>query len=229
MIHLQQTNYTDVITFSDLSLLCCWAYIAHMDLIPADWALATTHIISEYVYNQFSALVSGKPNTLPSLKLNFDIFMGCSKLASTLAHAYYNQARYADALQIMEKGTKPDCEANLLAQHLLDHQILLDQPTVNDMVVATSKMLGLLVKSDMHSAKTDGNWKTHKSNFYLSQLGVTLGCISPQVASRGLSDFQMGWKVFVSGNVETGGAHYCGIEGHASKPLLVIIGNNAGP
>ncbi|KAG1725106.1 hypothetical protein EDB19DRAFT_1915223 [Suillus lakei] len=93
-----------------------------MNPIPDDWALATTHIASEYVYRPFSALVSGQLNVLPPLKLNFVMIMGCSKLASTLATTYHNPvtinfdvARYADALQMMENGTKPNHEENLLS------------------------------------------------------------------------------------------------------------------
>ncbi|KAG1723447.1 hypothetical protein EDB19DRAFT_2043791 [Suillus lakei] len=146
-------------------------------------------------------------NVLPPLQLDFVMLMGCSKLASTLANAYrnpvsinFNVARYADTLQMMETGTKPNCEEHLLARYPLDRQILLDWPAVvcdkfgiiilwylpgcidlaiqNDMVAATAKMSVLLERSITCSAETNGNWRTHESNFDLSQHGITPGCIN---------------------------------------------------
>ncbi|KAG1730916.1 hypothetical protein EDB19DRAFT_1912755 [Suillus lakei] len=178
-----------------------------MNPIPDDWALATTHIASEYVCHQFSTLVSGQPNILPPLELDFVMLMGCSKLASTLAATYrnpvtinFNIARYADALQMMENGTKPDREENLLSLYPPDHQILLNWPAVvcnkfgviilwylpgaididiqNDMVVATANMLALLAASVTCGAETGGKWRTHESNFEPSQHGLTLGCFN---------------------------------------------------
>ncbi|KAG1730915.1 hypothetical protein EDB19DRAFT_1912754 [Suillus lakei] len=137
--------------------------------IPPAWALATTHIASEYVSCQFLAPIGGRPNTIPPLELDFVMLMACSKLASTLADAYQNTvtinldvARYADVLHIMEKGINPAHEDSLLAQYPPEAQIYLDQPTVvcdkfsiiifwylpgtidlplqNDMAVATAKM-----------------------------------------------------------------------------------------
>ncbi|KAG1872223.1 hypothetical protein F4604DRAFT_1925835 [Suillus subluteus] len=112
----------------------------------------------------------------------------------------FNMVRYVDALQMMEKGIKPECEENLLAHYLPDHQILLDQPAVvcdkfrvvvlwylpgaidlaiqNDMAVATAKMSAPLARSVIHSAATSDSWRTHESNFYPSQHGVTPGCIN---------------------------------------------------
>ncbi|KAG2748505.1 hypothetical protein P692DRAFT_20874819, partial [Suillus brevipes Sb2] len=58
--------------------------------IPPDWALATTHIASEYVSLQFLALIGGRPNAIPPLELDFVMLMACSKMASTLADAYRN-------------------------------------------------------------------------------------------------------------------------------------------
>ncbi|KAG1851362.1 hypothetical protein F4604DRAFT_1934027 [Suillus subluteus] len=178
-----------------------------MNPIPPDWALTTTHIASEYICRQFSPLIAGKPNVLPPLELNFSILMGCSNLASKLANAYRNpvtinfdMVRYVDALQMMEKGIKPEHEENLLACYPPDCQILLDRPAVvcdkfrvivlwylpsaidlaiqNDMVAATAKMSAPLARSVIRGAATGDKWRTHESNFYPSQHGVTPGCIN---------------------------------------------------
>ncbi|KAG1721137.1 hypothetical protein EDB19DRAFT_1917496 [Suillus lakei] len=175
-----------------------------MNPIPDDWALATTHIASEYVCHQFSTLVSGQLNVLPPLELDFVMLMGCSKLASTLAAAYRNPvtinfdvARYADALQMMENSTKPNREENLLSRYPPDRQILLDRPAVvcdkfgviilwylpgaididiqNDMVAATANMSALLATSVTRGAETGGKWRTHESNFEPSQHSLTPG------------------------------------------------------
>jgi hypothetical protein len=70
--------------------------------IPPDWALATTHIASEYVSRQFLALIFGWPNAIPPLELDFEMLKACSTLAGTLADAYRNPGmtifwRLADA------------------------------------------------------------------------------------------------------------------------------------
>lgn len=122
--------------------------------IPSDWALATTHIASEYVSRQFLALISARPNAIPPLELDFVMLMACSKLANTLADAYRNPgmtcfggaicdlipsilvtvnldvARYADVLQMKEKGINPAREDSLLARYPPDSQILLERPAV---------------------------------------------------------------------------------------------------
>ncbi|KAG2337863.1 hypothetical protein BDR05DRAFT_952307 [Suillus weaverae] len=170
--------------------------------IPPDWALATTHIASEYVSCQFLALISGRPNVIPSLELDFVMLMACSKLASTLANAYRNPdvARYAEVLQMMETGINPAGEDSLLAQYLPDSQIHLDQPAVvcdkfsiiifwylpgtidlaiqNDMVVAIAMMSVPLARSVTSRATRNNKWRTHSSNFYQSQSRGTPGYIN---------------------------------------------------
>ncbi|KAG1900242.1 uncharacterized protein F5891DRAFT_980512 [Suillus fuscotomentosus] len=163
-------------------------------------ALATTNIASEYVYCQFCALITGWPNTLPPLELDFAMLMACSQLASTLADAYHNPARYANVLQMMEKGTNPDREENLLAQYPPESHIVLDQPTVvcdkfsiivlwylpgaidlhiqHDMAAATARMSVALEQSVTCSAIANDKWRTHVSNFHPSRHGVTPGCIN---------------------------------------------------
>ncbi|KAG1737448.1 hypothetical protein EDB19DRAFT_1909767 [Suillus lakei] len=170
--------------------------------IPPDWALATTHIASEYVSRQFLALISGWPNAIPPLELDFVMLMACSKLASILTDAYWNPdvARYADVLHMTEKGINPACGDSLLAWYPPEAQIHLDWPTVvcdkfgiiifwylpsaielpvqNDMVAATAKMSVPLARSVMHGTVTNDNWRTHSSNFYPSQSEGTSGCIN---------------------------------------------------
>ncbi|KAG2131000.1 uncharacterized protein EDB93DRAFT_1255661 [Suillus bovinus] len=175
--------------------------------IPPDWALATTHIASEYVSCQFLALISRWPNAIPPLELDFVMLMACSKLANTLADAYRNPVtinldivRYADVLHMMEKGINPACEDRLLARYPPDNQIHLDRPTVvcdkfgiivfwylpgaidlaiqNDMVAATAMMSVPLARSVTSSAATNDKWRTHSSNFYPSESGGTPGCIN---------------------------------------------------
>ncbi|KAG1719567.1 hypothetical protein EDB19DRAFT_1918744 [Suillus lakei] len=175
--------------------------------IPPDWALATTHIASEYVSRQLLALIGGRPNAIPPLELDFVMLMACSKLASTLANAYQNPvtinldvARYADVLHMMEKGINPACEDSLLARYPPEAQIHLDRPTVvcdkfgiiifwylpstidlpvqNDMAAATAKMSVPLARSVMRSTTANDNWRTHSSNFYPSQSKGIPGCIN---------------------------------------------------
>ncbi|KAG1792285.1 uncharacterized protein HD556DRAFT_1444554 [Suillus plorans] len=175
--------------------------------IPPDWALATTHIASEYVSRQFLALIGGRPNAIPPLELDFVMLAACSKLASTLADAYRNPvtinfdvARYADVLQMMEKGINPAREDSLLSRYPPDSQIHLDWPTVvcdkfgiivlwylpgaidlaiqDDMAAATAIMSVPLARSVTSGAATNNQWRTHSSNFYPSQCGGTPGCIN---------------------------------------------------
>ncbi|KAG2056170.1 hypothetical protein BDR06DRAFT_970294 [Suillus hirtellus] len=56
-----------------------------MSLMPADWALATTHIASDYVYRQFCAIVGVMPKVLPPPELDVVLMLGCSHLARILA------------------------------------------------------------------------------------------------------------------------------------------------
>ncbi|KAG1776278.1 hypothetical protein EV702DRAFT_1279304 [Suillus placidus] len=135
------------------------------------------------------------------------MLMACSKLASTLADAYRNPvtinldvARYAEVLQMMEKGINPAREDSLLAWYPPDTQIHLDRPAVvcdkfgiivfwylpgaidlaiqNDMAAATAMMSVPLARSVTSSAATNDKWRTHSSNFYQSQSGGTPGCIN---------------------------------------------------
>jgi hypothetical protein len=69
--------------------------------IPPDWALATTHIASEYVSRQFLAMISEWPNAIPPLKLDFVMLMACSKLANTLTNAYQNPGMTCSAVPYM--------------------------------------------------------------------------------------------------------------------------------
>ncbi|KAG1735478.1 hypothetical protein EDD22DRAFT_852356 [Suillus occidentalis] len=144
--------------------------------IPPDWALATTHIASKYVSHQFLAMISGWPNAIPPLELDF----------------------------MMAKGINPVREDSLLARYPPDSQIHLDRLAVmcdkfgiiifwylpgaidgaiqNDMAAATKMMSVPLARSVTSSAATSNNWRTHASNFYSSQSGGTPGCINLSLA-----------------------------------------------
>ncbi|KAG1840337.1 hypothetical protein F4604DRAFT_1690819 [Suillus subluteus] len=167
-----------------------------MNPIPADWALSTTHIASEYVSRQFSVLIGVGPKVLPPIELDVVLLMACSKLSRTLAEAYRNP----EALQTMETGLKSGREELLLARFPLDRQIILEWPAVvldkfgiivlwylpraidaaiqNDMMGATVMMSGPLGTSITHGAVKDNKWHTHESNFQSSDHGLTPGCIN---------------------------------------------------
>ncbi|KAG1857766.1 hypothetical protein F4604DRAFT_1685069 [Suillus subluteus] len=97
-----------------------------MNPIPADWALSTTHIASEYVSRQFSVLIGVGPKVLPPIELDVVLLMACSTLARMLAEAYRNP----EALQMMETGLKSGREELLLARFPPDRQIILERPAV---------------------------------------------------------------------------------------------------
>ncbi|KAG2103726.1 uncharacterized protein F5147DRAFT_775850 [Suillus discolor] len=177
-----------------------------MNPIPADWALATTHIASEYVCRQFCANIGVLPKVLPPPELNVVLLMACSTLTRTLADAYCNpvtinldMVRYSEALQMQEKGLKPGREEFLLARYPPDCEIILERPAVvldkfglivlwylpgaiddaiqNNMLVATMMMSSLLGKSIARSS-ANNTWCTHQSNFQPSENGLTPGCIN---------------------------------------------------
>ncbi|KAG1782100.1 hypothetical protein EV702DRAFT_1021374 [Suillus placidus] len=123
------------------------------------------------------------------------MLMACSKLASTLADAYRNPvtinldvARYAEVLQMMEKGINPARKDSLLAWYPPDTQIHLDWPAVVcdkfGIIVfwylpgAIDLAIQVSSRSVTSSAATNDKWRTHSSNFYQSQSGGTLGCIN---------------------------------------------------
>ncbi|KAG1905615.1 uncharacterized protein F5891DRAFT_1182679 [Suillus fuscotomentosus] len=110
-----------------------------MSLVPADWALATTHIASDYVCCQFCAIVGVMPKVLPLLELDvvLILMLGCSHLARILADAYLNPVtinfditRYSEVLQKQERGVSLGHEEYLLAQYLPDREIVLKHPAV---------------------------------------------------------------------------------------------------
>ncbi|KAG1720445.1 hypothetical protein EDD22DRAFT_791165, partial [Suillus occidentalis] len=106
--------------------------------------------------------------------------------------------RYADVLQMMEKGINPVREDSLLARYPPDSQIHLDRPAVvcdkfgiivfwylpgaiDGAIQVSSTQLQNdfpLARSVTSSAATSNNWRTHASNFYSSQSGGTPGCIN---------------------------------------------------
>ncbi|KAG2108902.1 uncharacterized protein F5147DRAFT_652499 [Suillus discolor] len=178
-----------------------------MSLVPVDWALATTHIASDYVCRQFCAIVGVTPKILPPPELDVVLMLGCSHLARILADAYLNPVtinfdmmRYSEVLQKQERGVNPCREEFLLTRYPPDHEIILERPAVvldkfglivlwylpgaidaaiqNDMLVATMMMSGPLGKSITRGTSPKEKWHTDESNFQISEQGFTSGCIN---------------------------------------------------
>ncbi|KAG2112263.1 uncharacterized protein F5147DRAFT_650910 [Suillus discolor] len=178
-----------------------------MSLVPADWALATTHLASDYVCRQFCAIVGVTPKVLPLPELDVVLMLGCSHLARILADAYLNpvtinfdMTRYSEVLQKQERGVNPGREEFLLTQYPPDREIILERPAVvldkfglivlwylpgaidaaiqNDMLSVTMMMLGPLGKSITCGTLPKDTWRTHESNFQISEHGLTSGCIN---------------------------------------------------
>ncbi|KAG1828934.1 hypothetical protein EV424DRAFT_1536166 [Suillus variegatus] len=178
-----------------------------MSLVPADWALATTHLATDYVCHQFCAIVGVTPKVLPPPELDVVLMLGCSHLARILADAYLNpvtinfdMTRYSEVLQKQERGVNPGCEEFLLTRYPPDHEIILEHPAVvldtfglimlwylpgaidaaiqNDMLLAMMMMLGPLGKSITCGTLLKDTWPTHESNFQISEHGLTSGCIN---------------------------------------------------
>ncbi|KAG1851422.1 hypothetical protein DFJ58DRAFT_842127 [Suillus subalutaceus] len=219
-----------------------------MNPIPADWALSTTHIASEYVSCQFSVLIGVGLKVLPPIELDVVLLMACSKLARTLAKAYRNPGTalrfvfrsaandgdLASSLGVKNYSLHDSCRIVKLFWNglqlsstnlvLLSYGIFLEQlmqpSRLNDMMVATVMMSGPLGMSITHGAVKDNKWHTHESNFQSSDHGLTPGCINLSPA----------WFFTrSSGDAETGSPYCCCIESYAPQPLLVFIDNPAGP
>ncbi|KAG1831816.1 hypothetical protein EV424DRAFT_1534070 [Suillus variegatus] len=147
-----------------------------MSLVPADWALATTHLASDYVCHQFCVIVGVMLKVLPPPELDVVLMLGCSHLTRILANAYlnpvtinFNMTRYSEVLQKQERGVNPRHEEFLLTRYPPDCEIILKHPAVvlnefglivlwylpraidaaiqNDMLSVTMMMSGPLGKS----------------------------------------------------------------------------------
>ncbi|KAG2079941.1 uncharacterized protein F5147DRAFT_784638 [Suillus discolor] len=178
-----------------------------MSWVPADWALATTHLASDYVCCQFYAIVGVTPKVLPPPELDVVLMLGCSHLARILVNAYLNpvtinfdMTRYSEVLQKQERGVNSGHEEFLLTRYPPDCEIILECPAVvldkfglimlwylpraidaaiqNDMLSAMMMMSGLLGKSITHGTSPKEKWRTHESNFQISEHGLTSGCIN---------------------------------------------------
>ncbi|KAG1794026.1 hypothetical protein EV424DRAFT_1548134 [Suillus variegatus] len=110
-----------------------------MNPIPADWALATTHLASDYVSRQFCSMVGAMPKVLPPPELDVVLLIDCSNLAWRLADAYLNPAsvtinfdmvRYSDTLHMQESSINPRHEQSLLERFPPVAQLMLERPTV---------------------------------------------------------------------------------------------------
>ncbi|KAG1829905.1 hypothetical protein F4604DRAFT_1947374 [Suillus subluteus] len=156
-----------------------------MNPIPADLALATTHIASDYVYHQFCALIGVRRKVLPPAELDAILLMACSNLARMLTDAYLNpvminfdMVRYSESLQMMETGLNLGLVLDKFGVIVLWYLPgAIDLAIQNDMMVATAMMSGLLGMSVTRGGVADKKWRTHESNFQSSQQGLTPGCI----------------------------------------------------
>ncbi|KAG1787304.1 uncharacterized protein HD556DRAFT_1448963 [Suillus plorans] len=156
---------------------------------------------------QFCAIVGVTPKVLPPLELDVVLMLGCSHLARILADAYLNPVtinfdmmRYSEVLQKQERGVNPGREEFLLTRYPPDREIILERPAVvldkfglivlsylpgaidaaiqNDMLSATMMMSGPLGKSITRGTSPKDTWRTHESNFQISEHGLTSGCIN---------------------------------------------------
>ncbi|KAG1879008.1 uncharacterized protein F5891DRAFT_1204397 [Suillus fuscotomentosus] len=178
-----------------------------MSLIPADWALATTHIASDYVCCQFCAIVGVAPKILPPPELDVVLMLGCSHLARILADAYLNpvtinfdMTRYPKYCKSRREVLTPDVKNSSSPDTRRISEIILERPAVvldkfglivlwylpgaidaaiqNDMISATMMMSGLLGKSITCGTSLKEKWHTDESNFQISEHGLTSGCIN---------------------------------------------------
>ncbi|KAG1906163.1 uncharacterized protein F5891DRAFT_1182366 [Suillus fuscotomentosus] len=108
-----------------------------MNPIPADWALATTHLASDYVSRQFCSIVGVMPKVLPPPELDIILLVACCNLARRLADAYLNPVtinfdlvRYSEALHMQETGINSRREESLLERYPPGGQLILERPTV---------------------------------------------------------------------------------------------------
>ncbi|KAG2096764.1 uncharacterized protein F5147DRAFT_778275 [Suillus discolor] len=108
-----------------------------MNPIPADWALATTHLASDYVSQQFCSIVGAMLKVLPPPELDMVLLVACCNLARRLADAYLNpvtinfdMVHYSEALHMQETGMNPRRKESLLERYPLGGQLILEWPTV---------------------------------------------------------------------------------------------------
>ncbi|KAG2058794.1 hypothetical protein BDR06DRAFT_1003967 [Suillus hirtellus] len=108
-----------------------------MNPIPADWALATTHLASDYVSWQFCSIVGAMPKVLPPPELDIVLLVACCNLAWRLTDAYLNPVTinsdlvcYSEALHMQETGINSWHKESLLEQYPPGGQLILERPTV---------------------------------------------------------------------------------------------------
>ncbi|KAG2101092.1 uncharacterized protein F5147DRAFT_776821 [Suillus discolor] len=163
-----------------------------MNPIPADWALTTTHLASEYVSRQFCSIVGVMPKVLPPPELDVVLLMACSNLARRLTDAYLNpvtinfdMVQYSDALHIQETGINPRHEQSLLERFPPVGQLMLEWPTVvldKFGLIVLWYLPGVInetIQSISRTAAKKEKWHTHESNFRTSEHSLTPGCINP--------------------------------------------------
>ncbi|KAG1784522.1 uncharacterized protein HD556DRAFT_1314999 [Suillus plorans] len=171
----------------------CWDHVFHrlnkfhpLPEIPADWALHTVNLASEWVEQQYMAHLAGRPLIPPPPELDVPTILACSQLAFLLAEAYRNPSM------------NDTHERSLLARFPPAERMLLTHPSVvldsgyriiiwyipealhgyiqSDMYTATLRMSHHLRKSVTRGA---GQWRTNGANFHATNgADVTPGCIN---------------------------------------------------
>ncbi|KAG2092292.1 uncharacterized protein F5147DRAFT_779687 [Suillus discolor] len=105
--------------------------------IPWDWALNAVDIASEWVEQQFTVHVAGRPLVPTPLELDPETALACGHLAFVLAEAYQHPIkldidiiRYNKALAKRESGLNDAREEALLAKFPPAERMFLDSPSV---------------------------------------------------------------------------------------------------
>ncbi|KAG1833683.1 hypothetical protein EV424DRAFT_1341557 [Suillus variegatus] len=147
-----------------------------MNPIPADWALANTHLASEYVSQQFCSIVGAMPKVLPPPELSVVLLVACCNLARRLADAYLNPVTINFDMLILERPTVMLDRFGVIVLWYLPGAI--DEAIKNDMLAATMMMSDHLGKSVSQTFAKKGKWCTYQSSFQTSEHGLTPGCIN---------------------------------------------------
>ncbi|KAG1837770.1 hypothetical protein F4604DRAFT_1942052 [Suillus subluteus] len=178
-----------------------------MTAVPADCALYTTCIASEFVKQLFDCNVAGNAQSIsPPLTIDVPTMLACQHLARVLADAYSNpiqldlgMIRYNEALHKRSTGMVATHEDSLLEKFPHGPERLLEKPSVildsaghiilwylpdaispwiqAEMEDATIGMGSLLMKS--MTSGLDTQWRTFPGNFHASNRHqLTPGCIN---------------------------------------------------
>ncbi|KAG1866110.1 hypothetical protein F4604DRAFT_1928112 [Suillus subluteus] len=178
-----------------------------MTAVPANCALYTTCIASEFVKQLFDCNVAGNAQSIsPPLTIDVPTMLACQHLARVLADAYSNpiqldldMIRYNEALHKRSTGMVATHEDSLLEKFPHGPERLLEKPSVildsagriilwylpdaispwiqAEMEDATIGMGSLLMKS--MTSGLDTQWRTFPGSFHVSDRHqLTPGCIN---------------------------------------------------